>query len=280
VKQALGAHHVMPIMDFSLDVNFQEKWDKDPEKRDQVDREYSYKTYNTPEFKQAQVSGWEKLFEGNFDHSSKIFSRPAEDESEVLTFPSRASQSDGARMISVPQVPEAAGATFQVELSYIVAQTSTGLLIVDQQAAHERVLYDRYSQSASAALGASQQCLFPPTVQLGASDFCFGDGYVGRTYSLGFMVEEFGKDTVVIHGVPADIQVKNEKELFEGLLEQFKNFKNELSLDKRENLARSLARKSALKKGQKLNSQEMETWWDSFLHHEIQTIPQVGTKLS
>ena len=74
-----------------------------------------------------------------------------------------------------------------------------------------------------------------------------------------FVVEEFGKDTVLIQGVPADVQVKNEKELFEGLIEQFKNFKNELSLDKRENLARSLSRKSSLKKGQKLNSQEMET---------------------
>jgi DNA mismatch repair protein MutL len=73
------------------------------------------------------------------------------------------------------------------------------------------------------------------------------------------MVSEFGKNTILIQGVPADIQIKNEKELFEGLLEQYKNFKNELSLDNRENLARSLARKSSLKKGQKMNSQEMET---------------------
>jgi DNA mismatch repair protein MutL len=72
------------------------------------------------------------------------------------------------------------------------------------------------------------------------------------------MIAEFGKDTILIQGVPADIQIKNEKELFEGLLEQFKNFKSELSLDKRENLVRSLARKSALKKGQKLTAQEME----------------------
>ena len=78
-------------------------------------------------------------------------------------------------------------------------------------------------------------------------------------HSLGFMVSEFGKDTVLIQGVPADLPVKNEKELFEGLLEQYKHFKSELSLDTRENLARSLARKSSLKKGQKLNSQEMET---------------------
>jgi DNA mismatch repair protein MutL len=73
------------------------------------------------------------------------------------------------------------------------------------------------------------------------------------------MISVFGNQAVVVQGVPADIQVRNEKELFEGLIEQFKNFKNELSLDTRENLARSLARKSSLKRGQKLNDQEMET---------------------
>jgi DNA mismatch repair protein MutL len=76
--------------------------------------------------------------------------------------------------------------------------------------------------------------------------------------SLGFVIEEFGKETILIQGVPADIQVNNEKTLFEGLLEQFKHFKTELSLDKRENLARSLAKKSSLKKGARLSSPEME----------------------
>ena len=136
---------------------------------------------------------------------------------------------------------------------------STGLLIIDQQSAHERVLYERYTRQIRSARGASQQCLFPPTVQLNAGDFALVMDMLPELQNLGFVVEEFGKDTVVIQGVPADVPVKNEKELFEGLIEQFKNFKNELSLDKRENLARSLARRSSIKKGQKLNPQEMET---------------------
>jgi DNA mismatch repair protein MutL len=136
---------------------------------------------------------------------------------------------------------------------------STGLLIVDQQMAHERILYERYLKQLQLAQGASQQCLFPTMVLLNPSDFALVIDMLPELHSLGFVVEEFGKDTVLIQGVPADIQVKNEKELFEGLIEQFKNFKNELSLDKRENLARSLSRKSSLKKGQKLTPQEMET---------------------
>ena len=257
VKQALGAHHVMPSLDFSLDVNFQENWTNNPETKVQVDREYSYKTFNTPEFKKSSVSGWERLFEGNPSSIPTTLPHPEEDQ-EILTFPSKASV-DEPRFMIRPQDEEPSGATFQVELSYIVAQMSTGLLIIDQQSAHERVLYERYTRQIRSARGASQQCLFPPTVQLNAGDFALVMDMLPELQNLGFVVEEFGKDTVVIQGVPADVPVKNEKELFEGLIEQFKNFKNELSLDKRENLARSLARRSSIKKGQKLNPQEMET---------------------
>ena len=257
VKQALGAHHVTPSLDFSLDVNFQENWTNNPDTKMQVDREYSYKTFNTPEFKQSSVSGWERLFEGNPNPIPSSLPNPDEDQ-EILTFPSRAS-ADEPRFAIPRQEEESAGTTFQVELSYVVAQMSTGLLIIDQQSSHERILYERYSRQIQSAQGASQQCLFPPTVQLNAGDFALVMDMLPELQSLGFVVEEFGKDTVLIQGVPADVPVKNEKELFEGLIEQFKNFKNQLSLDKRENLARSLSRRSSIKKGQKLNPQEMET---------------------
>ncbi len=258
VKQALGAHHVVPSLDFSFDVNFTDNWTKDPSKKDQVDREYSYKSYNTPEFKKSSTSGWEKLFEGQ-NSSVKTVDQSTEEEPEVLTFPSRASQEENREFTAPRPEEESTGTTFQVELNYIVAQMSTGMLILDQQIAHERILYERYIKQLNSAQGPSQQCLFPPTFQLSASDFALVMDILPELHSLGFMVSEFGKDTVIIQGVPADIQSKSEKDLFEGLLEQYKNFKNELSLENRENLARSLARKSALKRGQKLTSQEMET---------------------
>ncbi|MBN3583969.1 DNA mismatch repair endonuclease MutL [Algoriphagus aestuarii] len=258
VKQALGAHHVVPSLDFSFDVNFTDTWSKDPSKKDQVDREYSYKSYNTPEFKKSSSSGWERLFEGH-STTPKSMDQSSEEEPEVLTFPSRASQEENREFTTPRPEEESTGTTFQVELNYIVAQMSTGMLILDQQIAHERILYERYIKQLNSAQGPSQQCLFPPTVQLSTSDFALVMDILPELHSLGFMVSEFGKDTIIIQGVPADIQSKSEKDLFEGLLEQYKNFKNELSLENRENLARSLARKSALKRGQKLTPQEMET---------------------
>uniref|UniRef100_UPI004048733C DNA mismatch repair endonuclease MutL n=1 Tax=Algoriphagus sp. TaxID=1872435 RepID=UPI004048733C len=257
VKQALGAHQVMPTLDFSLDVNFQENWTANPQTSLDVDREYSYKTYNTPEFQRASVSGWERLFEG---HSPSSFSQasapiPTEDQ-ELLTFPSKATAAGVS--LALEQGIAGTGTTFQVENSYIVAQMSTGLLIVDQQLAHERILYERYLKQLQTTHGASQHCLFPTTLVLNPADFVLVLDMLPELGSLGFFVEEFGKDTLVIRGVPAETQVKNEKELFEGLLEQYKNFKNELSLEKRENLARSLSKRASLKKGQKLAAQEME----------------------
>lgn len=257
VKQALGAHHVMPTLDFSMDVNFQKNWTSNPDTKVQVDREYSYKTFNTPEFKKSSTSGWERLFEGDSGAVPPSLRKP-EDDQEILTFPSKASAGETRFMIPREE-GESTGTTFQVELSYIVAQMSSGLLIIDQQSAHELVLYERYTRQIQSAKGASQQCLFPPTVQLNAGDFSLVMDMLPELQSLGFVVEEFGKNTVLIQGVPADVPVKNEKELFEGLIEQFKNFRNELSLDKRENLARSLSRRSSIRKGQKLNPQEMET---------------------
>jgi len=258
VKQALGAHHVVPSLDFSFDVNFTDNWTKDSEKKDQVDREYSYKSYNTPEFKKSSASGWERLFERNVSPTKPI-EEPLDEEIEIITFQSKATQGENLDFLHAKPEEDSTGTTFQVELNYIVAQTSSGMLILDQQIAHERILYERYIKQLNSAQGPSQQCLFPPTVQLSASDFALVMDILPELHSLGFMVAEFGKGTIIIEGVPADIQSKSEKELFEGLIEQYKNFKNELSLDNRENLARSLARKSALKRGQKLNSQEMET---------------------
>ena len=256
VKQSLGAHHVVPALDFSFDVNFNQNWDKDPSKKEQVDREYSYKSFNTPEFKKASTSGWEQLFEGKNQFPNSDVS--IKQEREILTFASRAIPEENLALTPTQQ-EESTGTTFQVELSFVVAQMSTGLLILDQQASHERILYERYLKQLVHAQGPSQQCLFPPTLNLSPADFSLVIDILPELHSLGFMVSEFGKNTILIQGVPADIQIKNEKELFEGLLEQYKNFKNELSLDNRENLARSLARKSSLKKGQKMNSQEMET---------------------
>ncbi|MBD8488470.1 DNA mismatch repair endonuclease MutL [Echinicola sp. CAU 1574] len=269
VKQALGAHNVVPTLDFSLDVNFTETWKNDEVRKEEVSRENSYKTYSSPSFKKQDTSGWEKLFEGGKNSASDLsqdaFKEGASSPSiETLTFSSKANDEEKEALqpeqaLHFPQEETNTGTTFQVEMSYIVAQLGNGMLLLDQQASHERILYERYLKQLKNSGGASQQCLFPQSINVSPADFALVMDLHDELTNLGFVVEEFGKNTLLIKGVPADIQINNEKALFEGLLEQFKHFKSELSLDNKENLARSLAKKSSIKKGAKLNSQEMET---------------------
>src|SRR5690606_33975518 len=261
VKQALGAHNVVPTLDFSFDVNFAENWKNDTSKNTELSRENSYKTFSTPSFKKQDVSGWEQMFErkGTDVDFETSHLKNEENEKELLTFSSKANRSDKRDTFEPVLESEDTGVTFQVGLAYVVVQMSTGMLLLDQQASHERVLYEKYKRQLQNSSGASQQCLFPQSIDLSPPDFALVMDLKEELTNLGFLVAEFGNSSIVINGVPADITINNEKALFEGLLEQFKNFKSELSLDKRENLARSLARKASLKRGAKLDSQEMET---------------------
>jgi DNA mismatch repair protein MutL len=147
----------------------------------------------------------------------------------------------------------------QIHNRYIVSQIKSGIMLIDQQAAHERILYERFLLHLEDRKGASQQSLFPQTVTLSANDYELAKGLLDDIKSLGFEVREFGKNTLVIEGIPVDLGSTNinETELFEHLIEGFKNSQQELKLDKRDALARSMARNSAIKSGTSLSQQEM-----------------------
>ena len=149
----------------------------------------------------------------------------------------------------------------QVHNRYIVSQIKSGLMVIDQQAAHERILYERFIVHLEDRKGASQQSLFPQTVTLSPNDFELAKSLLEDIKSLGFEVREFGRNTLVIEGIPVDLGSSNinETQLFEHLIEGFKNSQQELKLDKRDALARSLARNSAIRSGVSLGQEEMNT---------------------
>lgn len=149
----------------------------------------------------------------------------------------------------------------QLHNRYIISQIKSGLMLIDQQAAHERILYERFIVHLEDRKGASQQSLFPQTVTLSPNDYELAKSLLDDIKSLGFEVREFGKNTLVIEGIPVDLgssQV-NETQLFEHLIEGFKNSQQELKLDKRDALAKSMARNSAIKNGTVLSQEEMNT---------------------
>lgn len=159
----------------------------------------------------------------------------------------------------------------QVFLTYILAATNRGFVLVHQQLAHERILYEKLSAAASGRAVAYQRSLFPATVELSTQDAVLLEELLDDLLQLGYLVEPFGKDTFVIQGSPADLEQGNEKKVIENLLEQFKHFSSDLKFSKREKLVRSLAQQQAVKSGASLSSTEMTS-----LVNELFTCKQPG----
>jgi len=118
-------------------------------------------------------------------------------------------------------------------------------------------LFEKISDQLRTKSGQSQQSLFPQTVSFSAADFALVLEMQREIEALGFRFEVFGKQTVVINGIPAALSSGREKEYFEGLIEQFKINQSELAIPIQENLARALAKRACLRAGQKLQKQEM-----------------------
>ena len=146
---------------------------------------------------------------------------------------------------------------WQAHNKYIISQILNGLMIIDQHAAHERILYERVMANFQDTLPSSQQLLFPETIDLGASDYSLAKELLPDLMHLGFDMRLFGKNTIVIDGIPADVRIGKEKKILQELLDEFKNNEHSGVKDIRDNLAKSFACKAAIKAGDRLNLTEM-----------------------
>jgi len=145
----------------------------------------------------------------------------------------------------------------QLHNTYIIASTSSGFILVHQQLAHERILYERYGIAAHGQQMPTQRSLFPVTLELAGADAVLLTDLLPDLLSIGYHVEPFGSNSFVIQGIPADVQPGNEKNSIELLIEQFKHFSSDIKFSKREKLVRCMARQQAIKAGQSLTQKEM-----------------------
>jgi DNA mismatch repair protein MutL len=146
---------------------------------------------------------------------------------------------------------------WQVQNKYILSQIRSGLLIIDQHVAHERILYEKAVANFENNLPSTQQLLFPQTVQLSASDYALAKELIPHLEKLGFDLKPFGKNTVVIEGIPADVRVGSEAQILQDVLDEYRNNEHTQTMDARDNLAKSFACKAAIKAGDRLTTSEM-----------------------
>jgi len=256
VKRSLGRFNISPTIDFDQETGFSSMIshkapedivppsinfnpDFNPFSDDKSPKQYAYQGGEA--FRATSTKNWGSLYEiVNHDAPEQATMEYAKDAAEEQFIPVQKQ-------------------LMQLHNRYIISQIKSGLMLIDQQAAHERILYERFLLHLEDRKGASQQSLFPQTVTLSPNDYELAKSLLEDIKSLGFEVREFGKNTLVIEGIPVDLGSANlnETQLFEHLIEGFKNSQQELKLDKRDALARSMARNSAIKSGVSLEQEEM-----------------------
>ena len=146
---------------------------------------------------------------------------------------------------------------FQIWGKYLVSTVKSGLIIIDQKRAHERVLFEYYLDLLINSNPTSQQSLFPEDVQLSASDGALINSLLKELRGVGFDIEAKSSDVFVINGIPSELAGVDGGTLLENFLEQFKHSLNEKELGQSEKVALSLAKSSAIGYGRKLEKTEM-----------------------
>ncbi len=150
---------------------------------------------------------------------------------------------------------------WQLHNRYILSQIKSGLTIIDQHIAHERILYEKALAARSRNTGLAQQLLFPQTVDLLPEDYLVLTEILPFLEKIGFGLKEFGKNTVVIEAVPVDVKTGREKELLKEIIEEYKEEKT-VTGDTWDAVVKAFACKSAIKSGDRLTSHEMASLVD------------------
>jgi DNA mismatch repair protein MutL len=152
----------------------------------------------------------------------------------------------------------------QIKNKFILSPVKSGIMVIHQRRAHERIIFDKLVQSHKEQQPHAQQSLFPETVKLNAEDYQVCLEMMEEMEQLGFDIRDFGNQSVVIHGMPPDLNLsgKGAVDTLEMMIEQYKSLQGEVDMGFRERIARSAARTSAIGFGKQLTDLEMQELTD------------------
>lgn len=158
---------------------------------------------------------------------------------------------------------------WQIHNKYIISQIKTGIMIIDQHVAHERVLYERAMDVMDQSVPNSQQLLFPQKIELRLWEYEIFEEIADDLYRLGFNFRQFGNRTVMVEGVPQDVRSGTEVTILQDMIAQFQENHAKLQLERRDNLAKSYSCRNAIMTGQKLSLEEMRTLIDNLFATKV-----------
>ena len=276
VRHALGAYSVTPTLDFEQEPAFQASPTRTPSLRPSGENPNAVRDYppKSPDRLAADnLRNWQRAYEGldlagggQTGREEYLTSAVSPDNDPSGYLPSTPDMRPGGEPREMDDdnssFSKGQKEPYQIHTQYIVSQIKSGFILIEQQAASERILYERYLEALRQQPVATQQALFPKTIELPPADAALLRDILPEVNRLGFDIAEFGGDAFIIHGAPGDMGAGlTEEILIERLLAQYK-YNLELELGVSENLARAMARSAALKRGQLLTVLEMQNLID------------------
>jgi DNA mismatch repair protein MutL len=176
----------------------------------------------------------------------------------------------------VHDVAPASDKFIQVHKSFLIAENENGFMVIHQQNAHERILYERFILAMKGKPISIQRSLFPVAIELTPADAVLLSDLLEDLNLLGYQVEPFGSNTFIIQGSPANVPDGNEKAALEKMLEQYKHFNMEPNFDKREKLLRSMAWQQSVKAGTYLTDSEIKELIKDLFNCEVYNTTPTG----
>jgi DNA mismatch repair protein MutL len=152
---------------------------------------------------------------------------------------------------------------FQIKNKYIVCPVKSGLMLIDQKRAHERVLYEKFLKRLSNNQSVSQVDMFPVNMELNPADYFILTEIGESLEKLGFRIQHDGNNTISILGRPSETIASDPVEIMEIFLEDYKSTDSDPSAGAREKVSAAMAAASAIPYGKALTQGEMEELFDT-----------------
>ena len=273
IKETLGKFNAVPSIDFDAegmpDIPAFESSPYSMVQAPKLDYDPNYNPFNTSSgssgsYTRQKVDGWEELY-GGYEPSMQTVAYP--DESvfveEGLGEPEMAPSLYAST--EVQQSMESSSLHYQYKGRYILTSVKSGLMIIDQQRAHIRVLFDRYLTQIENRKGASQGMLFPDIVQFAVSEIPVLESIMDDLSYLGFELTDLGGGSYAINGIPSGIEGLNPVDLVQNMVHAAIEKGCRVKSEVQEMLALSLAKAASIVPGQVLSNEEMNQLVDELL---------------
>jgi len=242
IRETLGKFALAPKIDFDIDDRIEIPVLMPNAKFEvpklQIDETFNpFNTEKQHTFKSEKIDrNWQKMYEG-----ADVFESEKNDEDVPKLF--NASQSLSNKFI-------------QIKDQYIATNSKSGLMIIDQKRAHQRILFEQFLNDFESTNECIQQEVFPKTIELSATDFAVISERLDDLFKLGFDIRSLGKDTIVVYGLPAGIEKSEPENIVQNIIDDLKDENLIIEKKSKERLALALAKASAIK-NQILNVEEM-----------------------